>query len=130
VRLAKDIGRIGQKVGTRGAMDTLKIAEGPKDVARAVRLAEAKGGQTRGILKLLGRGALLLTVGAFNLTWWVFGAVLALIGFVVSIKTGTERLTQAVLDRSKARRVRKLLAAAKAEERRQALLPRGLVAPA
>ena len=52
VRLAKDVGRVGEKAGTRGALDTLRIAEGPKDVARAARLAEAKGGQTRAILKI------------------------------------------------------------------------------
>ena len=51
VRLAKDVGRVGEKAGTRGALDTLRIAQGPKDVARAARLAEAKGGQTRAILK-------------------------------------------------------------------------------
>src|SRR4051795_5015239 len=33
VRLAKDVGRVGEKAGMRGAFDTLKIAEGPKDVA-------------------------------------------------------------------------------------------------
>src|SRR5439155_3208354 len=53
VRLAKDVGRIGEKAGTRGALDTLRIAEGPEDVARAARLAESKGGQTRAIMKLL-----------------------------------------------------------------------------
>src|ERR1700733_9253749 len=50
VRLAKDVGRVGEKAGVRGALDTLSIAEGPKDVARAARLAETKGGQTRAIL--------------------------------------------------------------------------------
>src|ERR1700694_4154786 len=80
VRLAKDVGRVGEKAGARGALDTLRIAEGPKDVARAARLAESKGGQTRAILKILGRGALLLAAGAFNLTLWVFGALLALFG--------------------------------------------------
>ncbi len=95
VRLAKDVGRVGEKAGMRGALDTLKIAEGPKDVARAARLAEAKGGQTRAILKLLGRGALLLAAGAFNLTLWVFGALLALFGLLSSIKATTERLTMA-----------------------------------
>src|SRR5258707_14222269 len=65
VRLAKDVGRVGEKAGARGALDTLRVAEGPKDVSRAARLAEAKGGQTRAILKLLGRGALLLAAGAF-----------------------------------------------------------------
>ena len=112
VRLAKDVGRVSEKAGMRGALDTLRIAEGPKDVARAARLAESKGGQTRAILKVLGRGALLLAAGAFNLTLWVFGALLALFGFLSSIKATTERLTQSWLDRKKARRLRRQLAAA------------------
>ena len=111
VRLAKDVGRVSEKAGMRGALDTLRIAEGPKDVARAARLAESKGGQTRAILKVLGRGALLLAAGAFNLTLWVFGALLALFGFLSSIKATTERLTQSWLDRKKARRLRQQLAA-------------------
>jgi hypothetical protein len=111
VRLAKDVGRVSDKAGMRGALDTLRIAEGPKDVARAARLAESKGGQTRAILKVLGRGALLLAAGAFNLTLWVFGALLALFGFLSSIKATTERLTQSWLDRRKARRLRQQMAA-------------------
>lgn len=111
VRLAKDVGRVTEKAGARGALDTLRIAENPKDVARAARLADAEGGRTRAILKLLGRGALLLAAGAFNLTLWLFGAVLALFGFLSSIKATTERATQAWLDRKKARRVRKQMAA-------------------
>jgi hypothetical protein len=111
VRLAKDVGRIGEKTGTRGAFDTLRIAQGPKDVARAVRLAETKGGQTRAIIKILGRGALLLATGAFNLAMWVFSAVLALFGFLSSIKATTERLTLSWLQRSKARRLRQQSAA-------------------
>jgi hypothetical protein len=110
VRLAKDVGRVGEKAGTRGALDTLRIAEGPKDVARAARLAESKGGQTRAIMKILGRGALLLAAGAFNLSLWVFGALIALFGFLSSIKATTERLTLAWLHRSKARRLRRQLA--------------------
>ena len=106
VRLAKDVGRVGEKAGTKGALDTLRIAEGPKDVARAARLAESKGSQTRAILKLLGRGALLLAAGAFNLALWVFWALLALFGFVASIKATTERLTMSWLARKKARRLR------------------------
>lgn len=112
VRLAKDIGRVGEKAGIRAAQDTLKIAEGPKDVARAARLAESKGGQTRAILKVLGRGALLLAAGAFNLTLWVFGALLALFSFLSSIKATTERLTMAYLRAKKTRRLRKQMAAA------------------
>jgi hypothetical protein len=112
VRLAKDVGRVGEKAGMRGALDTLRIAEGQKDVARAARLAESRGGQTRAILKILGRGALLLAAGAFNLTLWVFGAVLALFGFLSSIKATTERLTLSWLLRKKARRLRNRTAVA------------------
>jgi hypothetical protein len=115
VRLAKDVGRVSEKAGMRGALDTLRISEGPKDVARAARLAESKGGQTRAILKVLGRGALLLAAGAFNLTLWVFGALLALFGFLSSIKATTERLTLSWLTRKKARRLRTQMAAAAAQ---------------
>ena len=111
VRMAKDVGRISEKAGTRGALDTLKMAEGPEDVARAARLAESSGGKTRAILKLLGRGALLLAAGAFNLSWWVFGALFALFSLLASIKATTERLTQSWIDHGKRRKLRRQLAA-------------------
>jgi hypothetical protein len=114
VRLAKDVGRVGERAGVRAAQDTLKIADGPKDVARAARLAEAEGGKTRAILKILGRGALLLTGGLIDLTLWIFSALLALFGVLSSIKATTERATQAWLDRRKARRLRAQMAAAAA----------------
>jgi len=117
VRLAKDVGRVSEKAGTKGALDVLRIADGPKDVARAARLAESKGGQTRAIIKILGRGALLLTAGAFNLAWWVFAAFLALLGFLASIKATTERLTLWWLQRSKLKRTRLDLALAHAQLR-------------
>jgi len=110
VRLAKDVGRVGEKAGARGALDTLKLAEGPEDVARAARLAEASGGKTRAILKLLGRGALLLAAGAVDLSLWVFGAIFALVSFLVSIKATTERMTQSWIDRGKRRRLRQQVA--------------------
>lgn len=112
VRLGKDVTRVAEKTGTRGAMDTLRIAEGPKDVARAARLAEAQGSKTRAIMKLLGRGALLLLGGAFDLTLWLFGVALTLFGLLSSIKATTERLTQAWCDRRRARRLRRAQIAA------------------
>ena len=111
VRLAKDVGRVTEKAGTRGALDTLKIAEGPEDVARAARLAKAEGRRTRAILKILGRGALFLASGAFDLSLALFSAVVALFGFLSSIKAATERATQAWLDHKKRRRLRKQMAA-------------------
>ena len=114
VRLGKDVTRVAEKTGTRGAMDTLRIAEGPKDVARAARLAEVQGGKTRAIMKLLGRGALLLVGGMFDLALWLFGAALTLFGLLSSIKAATERMTQAWCDRRRARRLRRAQAAAEA----------------
>jgi hypothetical protein len=112
MRLAKDVGRVTERAGTAGALDTLRIAEGPKDVARAARLAKAKGGQTRAILKLFGRGALLLAAGAFDLVWWVFGALFALFSLLCWIKATTERTTQAWLDHGKRKRLRGQIRAA------------------
>lgn len=114
VRLGKDVTRVAEKTGTRGAMDSLRIAEGPKDVARAARLAEAQGSKTRAIMKLLGRGALLLIGGAFDLTLWLLGAALTLFGLLSSIKATTERMTQAWCDRRRARRLRRAQIAAEA----------------
>ncbi len=111
VRFAKDVGRVGEKAGTRGALDTLRIAQGPKDVARASKLAAAKGGQTRAILKLFGRGAVVLAAGAFQLGMWLFWALWLLIGLVISIKATTERLTWSYLQQSRARRIKRELAA-------------------
>jgi hypothetical protein len=112
VAAVKDVGRVGEKAGVRAALDTVKVADNPKDLARAARLAESKGSQTRAILKVLGRGALLLTAGAFQLASWLFSALVFLIGLVASIKSVTERLTMAWLRHARERRLRRALAAA------------------
>ena len=113
VSVVKDIGRVGEKAGARAALDVLKVAEGPEDIARAARLAAAKGGQTRAIIKILGRGALVLASGAFSLASWVFAAICALFGFVSSIKSVTERLSLAYFRHRRRRRehIRALAAA-------------------
>jgi hypothetical protein len=114
VRLAKDVGRVGEKAGIKAAQDTLKIAESPKEVARAARLAEKKGGQTRAILKVLGRGALLGVTWLWTLASWIFSMAMALLALLCSIKATTERLTYAWLRRKKARKARRLAAAQEA----------------
>jgi hypothetical protein len=111
VRLAKDVGRIGEKAGIKAAQDTLKIAESPKEVARAARLATAKAGKTRAYLKVLGRSALLGVTWLWTLASWLFSIGLALFAFLASIKSTTERLTYAWLRRKKARRAARLAAA-------------------
>jgi hypothetical protein len=107
VTAVKDVGRVGDKAGVRAALDVVKVADDPKDLARAARLAESKGSQTRAILKVLGRGALMLTAGAFNLASWLFSAMVFMLGLVASIKSLTERLTMGFLRSARERRLRR-----------------------
>jgi hypothetical protein len=109
--LAGDVGRIETKAGTQTALDSLKIAEEPRDVSRLARLSAAKGGKTRAIIKLLGRGAIMLAVSAFEVASWMLWAVLMLFGFVSSLKAATERATLRYLRWRKARRVHTALVA-------------------
>jgi hypothetical protein len=105
VRLVRDVGRVESKAGARAALDGLKVAETPREMSRLARLAEKKGGKTRAILKIAGRGAIMLTVAAFDLGVWILGALLTVFGFVSSLKSMTERMTQRALDRAKMRRL-------------------------
>lgn len=108
LELAENTGRIEAKAGPQAAMDGLAVAEEPQDMARLSRLAAAKGGMTRAIIKLLGRAALVLTAGAFDLALWLLWAAFAILGFCASCKAMAERLTQRALDRRKIRRLRQV----------------------
>jgi hypothetical protein len=99
--LVRTVGRVQGKAGTRAAFDSLKIARGPRDMARIAKLAEKKGSKTRAILKLLGRGAIVLAVGSMQLFSWLLWAVLALLGFASSTKSAVERYTMRRLRRRK-----------------------------
>jgi len=107
VRLVGDVGRVQARAGTRAALDGLKLAEGSRDMSRIARLAAAKGDKTRAILKLAGRGAIVLTVGTFNLATWLLWAVVTLLGFVSSLKRMTERITERYCVRRRRRLTRK-----------------------
>jgi hypothetical protein len=109
VRLVSDVGTVQAKAGTQAALDGLKLAEGPRDMGRIAKLAEKKGGKTRAILRFLGRSAILLSIGTFNLAMWVLWAVLTVFGFVSSAKAGVERMTFRHLQRKKARRLEREL---------------------
>jgi hypothetical protein len=110
VELAENTGRVEAKAGTQAALDGLAIAEEPQDMSRLARLSAAKGGKTRAIVKLLGRGAIVLAAGALDLTMWVFWAAFALLGFCSSCKAAVERITLAHLQRRKLRFARVALA--------------------
>ncbi len=106
VTLAENAGRVETKAGTQAVLDSLAVAERPEDMSRLARLAAAKGGKTRAIIKLLGRAAIVLSAGALDLAAWLFAAALALLGFVSSCKAATERMTQRYLDRQRTSRLR------------------------
>jgi hypothetical protein len=103
VGLAQNTGRIEAKAGSQAALDGLAIAKEPQDVSRLARLAAAKGGKTRAIVKLLGRAAIVLTASALDLASWLLWAGFALLGFCASCKAAAERATQRYLDRRKLR---------------------------
>lgn len=102
-RVVGDVGRVEVNAGSQAALDTMKLAEGPTDMARFAGLAEAEGGKTRAIIKLVGRGAIMLSLAAFDLFSWTLATLLALLGFASSVKRMAERLTLRSIRRRKAR---------------------------
>lgn len=108
VQLARNVGRVQGKAGTQAALDGLKIAESPREIARVATLAEKAGSRTRAILKVAGRGAIALTVAVFDLGIWILGALVTLFGLLSSLKSFTERTTQRVIDKRKLRRLKRL----------------------
>jgi hypothetical protein len=104
LHFVRDTGRIERKAGTQAALDSLKVAQNPAEMARVAELAETKGSKTRAILKLLGRGAIALGVASFDLVFWMLCALVAVVSFVSSLKAATERITWRILRRRKARR--------------------------
>jgi hypothetical protein len=108
VRVAEDLGRVQAKAGTRAAVEGLRLAEGPKDLERLARLAEGEGTKTRAVIKLLGRGALALTAGAFQLASWAFWAIANVFGLCAVVKRGAERATLAFIRHRRRRRQRRL----------------------
>jgi hypothetical protein len=108
VRMVGDIGRVQTRAGTQAALDGLRIAQGPRDVARIARLADVKGNRTRAILKMFGRSALFLMASAFSLAWWILWAILTVLGFITALKRATERATERYCERRRAKRARAL----------------------
>ncbi len=106
VRFASDVGHVQSKAGARAALDGLKIADHPKDVGRLARLAEVKGGKTRAIVKVLGRGAIALTTGLFEIASWIFWAIANVIAFCAALKRTVERLSLRAIRRRKAKTAR------------------------
>jgi hypothetical protein len=106
VEVAGEVGTVEAKAGGRAALEAVQLAEEPRDVAAFARLAVAKGGKTRAILKLLGRGAIVLTGSIIDLAMALMWAAANVIGFCASLKRAAERATLAIIRRRKVRRAR------------------------
>ena len=107
IDMARNVGRVQAKAGTQAALDGLKIAETPAEVARVAKLAEKSGSRTRAILKTAGRGAIALSVATFNLTTWIVSALFTLAMFIASLKSATERGARRYFRYRKRRRVQR-----------------------
>ena len=110
MKFAGDVGRVQTRAGAQAALEGLRVAESPRDMARVAALAEKKGSKTRAILKTLGKGAIFLSMTTFNLAAWILGAIVTLFGFVSSAKSCAERMTLRHLNRRKARERQRYLA--------------------
>jgi hypothetical protein len=104
--LATDVGTIEAKAGGRAALEAVRLAEEPKDVAKFARLAVAKGGKTRAILKFLGRGAIVAAASIFDLVLAILTAAANFIVFCAVLKWRVEHATRRVIRWRKARRAR------------------------
>jgi hypothetical protein len=107
IEFAGNLGKVQSRTGMRGALDTLKIAEHPKDMTKLATLAAAKGGKTRAIVKLLGRGAIFLGTSLFTLASWMFWAMFNLLALCAAVKRTAERMTLRHCERRRIARLRR-----------------------
>ena len=107
LHLVRDVGRVEKAAGGRAALDALTIAKEPRDISRIAKLAEKEGGRTRAILKVAGRGAIMLAALAFDASLWLLWATITVFGFVSALKSAVERTTLQILRRRRERRMRR-----------------------
>ena len=81
--LGADVASLYKTTGQRGARQALALAASGGEVTRAAKIAVAKGGKTRAILKLLGRGALVAVLFSWTAAGWVFSFVWYLLGLAM-----------------------------------------------
>lgn len=86
--LGQDAGAVYARTGQRGLRQVLSLADNAGDIGKAAKLGAARGTTTRAVLKLLGRGALVL--GALSLS--AVGWVLALVGYAIAIAMLAQRV--------------------------------------
>lgn len=86
--LGHDAGVLYSRIGQRGLRQVLTLADDAGDIAKAAKLSQAKGVTTRAILKVLGRGALVL--GALSLS--AVGWMLTIVGYAIALAMLAQRI--------------------------------------
>ena len=109
LHLVRDVGRVEKAAGGRAALDALTIAKEPRDISRIAKLAEKEGSRTRAILKVAGRGAIIIAALAFDASLWLLWATITVFGFVSALKSAVERTTLQILRRRRERRMRRAM---------------------
>jgi hypothetical protein len=108
LHLVRDVGRVEKAAGGRAALDALTIAaKEPRDISRIAKLAEKEGSRTRAILKVAGRGAIMLAALAFDASLWLLWATITVFGCVSALKSAVERTTLQILRRRRERRMQR-----------------------
>ena len=92
--VAADVAIIGRRAGVRGAQEALAITHDTAEVRRVALLAETRGVSTRAVLKILGRGALVLTTAGLTLLGWMAAGI----GYVWIALTLVIALTRRAVD--------------------------------
>src|SRR5262249_37982019 len=111
VEMAGELGTVEAKAGGRAAFEAMQLAQEPRDIAKFGRLAVAKGGKTRAVLKFLGRGAIAVSSSIIDLALALLWTAANILGFCASLKRTAERATLAVPRRRKLGRARLAAAA-------------------
>jgi hypothetical protein len=111
IESAREIGTVQAKAGSRAALETLRLAEQPKDLGKFARVAATTGGGTWAVLTFLGRGAIVVIESIFSIGMAILGAVINIIWFCASLKGMVERTARTVMLRCKVRRLARRVAA-------------------
>jgi len=83
-----------RRAGARTTQDALGLAHDAGEVRKAARLAEHYGGSTRAVLKILGRGALVLVGSLMTFAGWMLAGVVWLWATVLGVAALTRALTR------------------------------------
>lgn len=91
-RMAVDTGTMVRRAGPRAAQDALALARNGPELRRFSKVATARGKASRGVFKVLGRGAIVAAGTLWALSWWLAGTALWLVLLLGSLALVIMRL--------------------------------------